>query len=83
MSARAGAIVAPFVGAVGALIFKNDDNAGFLVYGCFSLLSALLFIILPETLNKPLVDNIRELERSVRRGDRLGAEDGEARRLIE
>lgn len=80
MCARVGGIVAPFTASLGQIIFKNDDNAGFFVYATFGMISAVLCVILPETLNKGLKDTIADLERTTRRRSvqRTSPEEGQA-----
>ena len=74
MSARIGGILAPFAVQLGALIRENDENSGFLFYSIFAVMSTLVLILIPETLNGQIHDNIKSLERSSSRRGRI--EDG-------
>jgi len=65
-SARIGGILAPFAISLGGMLAKNGDkNAGFLLYGVFSIISSVVCIFLPETLNKQKFDNIKQLEATI------------------
>jgi len=66
MMSRVGGIIAPFASDVGKLIKPMDENPGFLVYSCVALLSTLLCVFLPETLNGNIYDTIASFKQSKR-----------------
>jgi len=59
VAARVGGILAPFIVLLGSLA----TNLQFTVFGLLSLTAGLLNLRLPETLGKPLPDNMTHMER--------------------
>jgi len=73
VAARMGGIACPYAVNMGKLIKPNDNTPEYLLYAIYALSSAFLGIFLAETLNRPISDTVKELER--------GPVDGKYRRL--
>ena len=73
VAARMGGIACPYAVNMGKLIKPNDNTPEYLLYAIYALSSAFLGLFLAETLNRPISDTVKELER--------GPGDGKYRRL--
>lgn len=56
--ARIGSIVAPIINSIGDI--KGYSRFPFLIFGISGIVGASVAIVLPETLNKGLPENINE-----------------------